>query len=71
MFSPIQPVKFFPLLDHVTEMTRYLFKSIQFDFEEGNFRSGSGIKLLLSFAIAMKAPPCVFEINKRRPLYVL
>ena len=41
-------------------MTRHLFKSVQFDFEEGNFRSGFGIKL----------PPYAFEINKPRPLYV-
>ena len=29
-----------------------LFKMVQFDFEEVNFESGLGIKLLLSFAIA-------------------
>ena len=40
------------LLDHVTEITYHLFKAVQFDFEEGNLRSGSGNKLLLSFAIA-------------------
>ena len=52
-FSPLdqQLLRFSPL-DHVTEMTCHLFKSVQFDFEEGNFESGFGIKLLLSFAIA-------------------
>ena len=34
-------------------MTCHLFKTEQFDFEEENFESGFGIKLLLSFAIAM------------------
>ena len=35
-FSPLdqQLLRFSPLLDHVTEIT------CQFDFEEGNFRSG-------------------------------
>ena len=56
-----------PLLDHVTEITYHLFKSVQFDFEEGNLRSGSGNKLLLSFAIATEEPDCAFEINKPRP----
>ena len=46
-----QLLRFF-LLDHVTEITYHLFKAVQFDFEEGNLRSGSGNKLLLSFAIA-------------------
>ena len=40
------------LLDHVTEITYHLFKAVQFDFEEGNLRSGSGNKLMLSFGIA-------------------
>ena len=40
------------LLDHVTEITYHLFKAVQFDFDEGNLRSGFGNKLLLSFAIA-------------------
>ena len=41
-FSPLdqQLLRFSPLLDHVTEMTYHLFKSVQFDFEKGNFRSG-------------------------------
>ena len=47
-----QKLRFFSLLDHVTEMTCHLFKTVQFDFKEGNLRSGSGNKLLLSFAIA-------------------
>ena len=34
---------------HVTEITCHLFRSVQSDFEKGNFESG--IKLLLSFAI--------------------
>ena len=53
-FSPLdqQLLRFFPLLDHVTKMTCHLFRSVQFDFEEGNLRSGS-IELLPSFAIAM------------------
>ena len=38
------------LFDHVTEITYHLFKAVQFDFEEGNLRSGSGNKLKLSFA---------------------
>ena len=46
-----QLLRFSPLSDHVTEMTCDLFKSVQFDFEEGNFRSGL-IELLPSFAIA-------------------
>ena len=52
-FSPLdqQLLRFSPL-DHVTEIMCYLFRSVQFDFEEGNFESGFGIKLLLSFAIA-------------------
>ena len=36
---------------HVKEIACHLFRSVQFDFEEGNFESGLGIKLLLSFAI--------------------
>ena len=47
-----QLLRFSSLLDHVTEMTLHLFKAVQFDFEEGNLRSGSGNKLLLSFPIA-------------------
>ena len=46
-----QLLRFF-LLDHITEITCHLFKTVQFDFEEGNLRSGSVNKLLLSFAIA-------------------
>ena len=45
-------LRFSPLLDHVTEITCHLLKSVQLDFEEGNFGSGFGIELLLSFAIA-------------------
>ena len=30
----------------------HLFKPVQFDFEEGNFKSGFGIELLPSFAMA-------------------
>ena len=44
-----QLLRFSPL-DHVMEMTCHLFKMVQFDFEEGNLRSGL-IELLLSFAI--------------------
>ena len=53
-FSPLeqQLLRFSPLLDHVTEMTCHLFKSVQFGFEEGNFKSGFGVELLPSFAIA-------------------
>ena len=52
-FSPLdqQLLRFSPS-DHVTEITCHLFKTAQFDFEEGNFESGFGTKLLLSFAIA-------------------
>ena len=53
-FSPLdQFLRFSPLLDHVTEMTCQLFKSVQFDFDDGNFIFGSGIELLPWFAIAM------------------
>ena len=53
-FSPLdQQLLRFPPLDHVTEIRCHLFKTAQFDFEEGNFESSFGIKLLLSFAIAM------------------
>ena len=31
-----QLLKLFSLLDHVTEMTCHLFKTVRFDFEEGN-----------------------------------
>ena len=53
-FSPSdqQLLRFSPLSDHVTERRCHLFKSVQFDFEEGNFRSGL-IELLPSVAIAM------------------
>ena len=53
-FSPLdqQLLRFSPLLDHATEMMGHSFKPLQFDFEEGNFKSGFGIELLLSFAIA-------------------
>ena len=39
-FSPLdqQLLRFSPLLDHVTEITCHLFRSVQFDF--GNLRSG-------------------------------
>ena len=51
-FTPLdqQLLRFSPL-EHVTEMTCHLFKMVQFDFEEGNLRSGL-IELLSSFAIA-------------------
>ena len=53
-FLPLdqQLLKFSPLLDHVTEMICHLFKQVQFDFEEGNFKSSFGIELLPSFALA-------------------
>ena len=53
-FSPIDQhlLRFSPLLDHVTEMMCHLFKLVQFDFEDGNFKSGFGIELLPSFAMA-------------------
>ena len=41
-FSPLE-LRFSPLLDHVTEMMCHLFKPVQFDFEEGNFKSGLGL----------------------------
>ena len=52
-FSPLdqQLLRLPPLLDHVTEITCHLLRSVQFDFEEGNLRSGL-IELLSSFAIA-------------------
>ena len=52
-FSPLdqQLLRFSPLLDHATEITCHIFKSAQFDFEEGNLRSDL-IELLSSFAIA-------------------
>ena len=52
-FSPLdqQLLIFFPF-DHVTDITCHLFKMVQFDFEEVNFESGFGIKLLLLFVIA-------------------
>ena len=55
-FSPLdqQLLRFFPLLDHVTEMTCHLFKSVQFDFEEGNFRSGFINELLLRLLLLDK-----------------
>ena len=53
-FTPLdQQLPRFSPLDRATKMTCHLFRSVQFDFEEGNFESGFGIKLLLSFAIAM------------------
>ena len=67
-FSPL--AQQLPLLDHVTEITCQLFKTVQFDFEEGNLISGL-IELLSSFAIATYAPDCAFEINKPRPPNVL
>ena len=62
MFPVVNVISFSPLdrqllrlspLDHVTEITCHLFKTAKFDFEEGNFESGFGIKLLLLLAIAM------------------
>ena len=47
-----QLLRFSPLLDHITKMMCHLFKLVQFDFEEGNFKSGFGIELLPSFAMA-------------------
>ena len=61
MFPIVNVISFSPLdqqllrslpIAHVTEITCHLFSSVQFDFEEGNFEFGLGIKLLLSFAIA-------------------
>ena len=62
-FSPLdqQLLRFSPLLDHITEIACHLFRSVHFDFEEGNLRSDL-IELLLSFAIAMYVPACAFEI---------
>ena len=52
-FSPLnqQLFRFSPLLDHFTEITCHLFRSVQFDFEEGNLRSGL-IEQLPSFPFA-------------------
>ena len=44
-----QLLRFSPLSDHVTDIICHLFKSVQFDFEEGNFRSDL-IELLPLFA---------------------
>ena len=61
MFLVVNVISFSPLdqqllrsspIAHVTEITCHLFSIVQFDFEEGNFESGLGTKLLLSFAIA-------------------
>ena len=61
MFPAVNVTSFSPLdqqllrsspIAHVTEITCHLCSSVQFYFEEGNFESGLGIKLLLSFAIA-------------------
>ena len=62
-FSPLdqQLLRFSPLLDHVTEITCQLFKTVRFDFEEGNLISGL-IELLSSFAIASEAPDCVLKL---------
>ena len=46
-----QLLRFF-LFDHVTKIRYHLFKAVQFDFDEGNLRSGPGNKLLLLFPIA-------------------
>ena len=52
-FTPLdqQLLRLSPLLCHVTEIMCHLFKLVQFDFEEGNFRSGL-IELLPLFAIS-------------------
>ena len=51
-FSPLdQQLLRSPLLDHITGMTCHLFKSVQFDSEEGNLRSGL-IESVPSFTIA-------------------
>ena len=34
-------------------MRCHLFKSVQFDFEEGNFKSGLGIELLLVYSLLL------------------
>ena len=43
-FKPLdqQLLRFSPLY-HVTDITCHLFKTVQFDFEEGKFESGLGI----------------------------
>ena len=48
-FSPLdqQLLRFSPLLDYVTEVMYHLLKLVQFHFEDGNFKSGFGIELLL------------------------
>ena len=46
-----QLLRFSPLSDLVTKIMCHLFKSVRFDFEEGNFRSGL-TELLPSLAIA-------------------
>ena len=60
MFSVVNVISFSPLdqqlprflpIAHITEMTCHLFRSVRFDFEEGNLISGL-IELLSSFAIA-------------------
>ena len=48
-------------------MMCHLFESVQFDFEEGNFRSGFEIELL-SFAIC-DVSTCAFEIKGGGVLY--
>ena len=51
-FTPLdQQVLLFLPLHHVTKITCHLFKTAQFDFEEGNLRSGL-IELLSLFDIA-------------------
>ena len=63
-FTPLdqQLLRFSPL-DHVTEITCHLFKTAQFDFEEGNLESGLGIKVLLSFALSLcKNQPVLLKL---------
>ena len=70
MFPVVNVISFSPLdqqllilfsFDHVTEITCHLFKMVQFDFEEVNFESGFGIKLLPSFAIGCKNQPMLLK----------
>ena len=70
-FSPLdQQLLRSSSLAHVTEITYHLFKTVQFDFEEGNLRSGL-IELLSPFAIATQVPACALEISNPKPPNVL
>ena len=71
MFSVVYVISFSTLhqqllrslpIAHVTEITCHLFRSVQFDFKEGNFESSFGINYCYHSLLLHKNHPVLLKL---------